>query len=78
MGEYNCVELIGIGNFAKVYKAISEKDGRIVALKVIDRRNINKERNPHLKSLRIKLIRDEVNVMEMCYSDYIVKIYDKY
>lgn len=76
--DYNCIQLIGVGNFARIYKAVSEKDGRMVALKVIDRKTIKKERNLTMKALRAKLIRDEIRVMEMCDSDYVVRIYDKY
>lgn len=34
--EYDLTELIGKGNFGRVYKATSQKDGSVVAVKIID------------------------------------------
>lgn len=72
------MELIGKGGFATIYKAISESDRLIVALKVINKRKILAERNMAVRRIKQKLIRSEAEIMSKCESKHVVRLYGRY
>lgn len=38
--DFELMEVVGIGNFGKVHKALNKKDNRIVALKVLKKESV--------------------------------------
>ena len=59
LGDYVITEEIGKGNYGKVYKGVSEKDGSVVAVKVIDLYKINRIDNEKLRTIQQRLARTE-------------------
>lgn len=72
MKGYFLAELIGSGNYGKVYKAV--KDGTIYAIKIIERKSIEGVGNKK-KRMR-QLLRTEISVMKRLNNPYVVKLYD--
>lgn len=70
-GKYELGKLLGCGAFAKVYHAREINNGRSVAIKVINKKNLsNKDGIPD------KHIEREVSVMRQLQHPYIVRLYE--
>lgn len=50
----------------------------MVALKIIDKNQINATANPAIRNLKYNLIRSEAEIMTICDSNYVVRMYDHF
>ncbi len=66
--EFDLIELIGQGNYGKVYKVLHKKTGKIYAAKIANLGTSNE----------IESFKKEINVLKQCDSPYIVHYYDSY
>ena len=66
--EFDLIELIGQGNYGRVYKVLHKKTSKIYAAK-ISNKGINNE---------IESFKKEINVLKQCNSPYIVHYYNSY
>ena len=66
--EFDLIELIGQGNYGRVYKVLHKKTGKIYAAKIANIGTNNE----------IESFKKEINVLKQCNSPYIVHYYDSY
>jgi serine/threonine protein kinase len=66
--EFDLIELIGQGNYGKVYKALHKKTGKIYAAKIANIGTCNE----------IESFKKEINVLSQCDSPYIVHYFGSY
>ena len=71
--NYEIIKQIGKGSYSQIYQAFDKKNKRYCALKVIKKELINKSKE---KDYLIKLIKNEVKIMNLCKSKNIVEFYD--
>ena len=66
--EFDLIELIGQGNYGRVYKVIHKKTGKIYSAKIayIDKTN------------EIESFKKEINILSQCNNQYIVHYYGSY
>ena len=67
---YDIKEKIGEGKYASVYKAKHKPSERIVAIKIIEKENLN--------SNEFNMIKNEIDILKICQHPNIVKLYDVY
>ena len=66
--EFDIIELIGQGNYGRVYKVLHKKTGKIYAAKIANIITHNE----------IESYKKEINVLKQCNSKYIVHYYNSY
>ena len=70
MNDYNVLEFIGEGSFAKVYRGRKKYTGQIVALKFISKLNKSEK---ELKSLKY-----EIEILRSLHHENIIQLLDSY
>ena len=65
---YNIQNKIGEGKYASVYKGIHKASERIVAIKTLEKENLN--------SNEFNMIQNEIDILKICQHPNIVKLYD--
>ena len=65
---YNIQNKIGKGRYASVYKGIHKTSERIVAIKTLEKENLNTN--------EINMIKNEIDILKTCQHPNIVKLYD--
>ena len=70
--DYEVLETIGRGSFSKVYKAKNKENGKLYAIKAIDKKKLLKN-NMHLMN-----IINEIEVLRNLNHPNIVKLYEVY
>ena len=66
--EFDLIELIGQGNYGRVYKAIHKKTGKIYCAKIAYIEKTNE----------VESFKKEINILSQCNNQYIVRYYDSY
>ena len=66
--EFDIIELIGQGNYGRVYKVLHKKTGKIYAAKIANIITHNE----------IESFKKEINVLKQCNTKYIVHYYNSY
>ena len=66
--EFDLIELIGQGNYGRVYKVIHKKTGKIYSAKIAYIE----------KSNEIESFKKEINILAQCNNQYIVRYYGSY
>ena len=66
--EFDIIELIGQGNYGRVYKVLHKKTGKIYAAKIANIITHNE----------IESYKKEINVLKQCNTKYIVHYYNSY
>ena len=81
--RYEISEVIGVGQFSQVFKAVDKKSKIIYALKIYDKAKIQKELiEEYLEEIdknknEVKdSIRNEAEIMRICKSENVVELYD--
>lgn len=67
---YDILNQIGVGTYAKVYKANRKVDSKIVAVKIVDTSNLNKA--------GIESILNEIRILSSISNPYIVEYYEAF
>ena len=65
---YDIQNKIGKGKYASVYKGIHKASERIVAIKILEKENLNAN--------EINMIKNEIDILKICQHPNIVKLYD--
>ena len=65
---YDIQEQIGKGKFAIVYKGIHKATNRIVAIKILNKKDMN--------TMDLELVKTEMDVLKICQHPNIIKLYD--
>ena len=66
--EFDLIELVGQGNYGRVYKAIHKKTGKIYSAKIAYIEKANE----------IESFKKEINILSQCNNQYIVHYYGSY
>jgi len=66
--EFDLIELIGQGNYGRVYKAIHKKTGKIYSAKIAYIEKTNE----------VESFKKEINILSQCNNQYIVRYYGSY
>ena len=66
--EFDLIELIGQGNYGRVYKAIHKKTGKIYSAKIAYIEKANE----------VESFKKEINILSQCNNQYIVHYYGSY
>lgn len=66
--KYDFLEVLGRGSFAKVHKAAKKIDGTLYAIKVIRKKDLNRE--------ELEYVHDEIIIMRKVEHPNIVKLYE--
>ena len=66
--EFDLIELIGQGNYGRVYKVIHKKTGKIYSAKIAYIEKANE----------IESFKKEINILAQCDNQYIVRYYGSY
>ncbi|KAA6362011.1 MAG: putative Calcium/calmodulin-dependent protein kinase type 1, partial [Streblomastix strix] len=70
--NYEVMEQLGEGNFAKVKKAKNKKTGQLVAIKFIDKSKVVTDPR------QIEALFSEINIMQNMKHPYIIQLYEVY
>ena len=70
-GNYLFMKMIGVGGFSKVYEVRDIRDGKIYAMKVINKSNVEKEN-------KVKQILSEKRIMEKTNHPFIIKLHSAF
>ena len=66
--EFDLIELVGQGNYGRVYKAIHKKTGKIYSAKIAYIEKVNE----------LESFKKEINILSQCNNQYIVHYYGSY
>ena len=66
--EFDLIELVGQGNYGRVYKAIHKKTGKIYSAKIAYIEKVNE----------VESFKKEINILSQCNNQYIVRYYGSY
>ena len=66
--EFDLIELVGQGNYGRVYKAIHKKTGKIYSAKIAYVEKVSE----------IESFKREINILSQCNNQYIVRYYGSY
>ena len=66
--EFDLIELVGQGNYGRVYKAIHKKTGKIYSAKIAYIEKVNE----------VESFKKEINILSQCNNQYIVHYYGSY
>ena len=66
--EFDLIELIGQGNYGRVYKAIHKRTGKIYSAKIAYIEKTNE----------VESFKKEINILSQCNNQYIVRYYGSY
>ena len=66
--KYTLKEIVGNGKFSTVYRAIDRINGKVVAIKTIDKRI--------LKFDELDLLKTEIDILKICQHPYVITLYE--
>ena len=66
--KYTLKEIVGNGKFSTVYRAIDRINGKVVAIKTIDKRI--------LKFEELDLLKTEIDILKICQHPYVITLYE--
>ena len=74
--HYKLGNIIGEGSYGRVYEALDEDRGQLIAVKIIDKNNLNTINNSNNNSQSLSSIEGEIEILSKLNHKNIVKYYD--
>ena len=74
--HYKLGNIIGEGSYGRVYEALDEDRGQLIAVKIIDKNNLNTINNSNNNSQSLSSIEGEIEILSKLNHENIVKYYD--